>query len=296
MDNRKRPLASDGKTVISARHTSITNTAIPMSVRKDSLRQKVSGCMQKAMVTSAAKLIKRDYACMTNDKSEEALIFSALWHSCYLRKEFAHDMVRSAVVEIQLSPFYRQRVKQRANEVLRRLARWDSESARQFGRKADVADFYEEMAEETRPVMRRMYETLKMCIAQVLMRELCGQGSMVHAGAIAAMLTVEFVFEKIRRDVKEAYNLCPTTWVLGELSDDGLYQSVSELVNEMDRVVCPKDWLGTKVTHDPNVKQTAQNLMRYIGSDTQMTVLIDDYYAKIKERQQRQTDNDTEEE
>ena len=290
---KKRPLASDGKTVINARHTSITNTAIPMSVRKASLRRKVEGCLRKAMVVSMAKLVKRDYACMTSEKSDEALMFSAIWHASYLRKEFAHDMVRSAVVEVQLSPYYRQRVKQRANEVLRRLARWDSESARQFGKKEQVAEFYEDMVEDTRPVMRRMYETLKMCIAQVLTREGCGRGSMVHAGLIASMLTMEFSFEKIRRDVEQAFTLCPTTWVLGELSDDGLYQAVSELVNVMDLSVCPKDWLGTTVTHDPNVRQAAQNLMRYIASDTQMSVLIDEYYAKRKEEQdQQQTDEE----
>ena len=290
---KKRPLASDGKTVINARHTSITNTAIPMSVRKASLRRKVEGCLRKAMVVSNAKLVKRVYACMTSEKSDEALMFSTIWHASYLRKEFAHDMVRSAVVEVQLSPYYRQRVKQRANEVLRRLARWDSESARQFGKKEQVAEFYEDMVEDTRPVMRRMYETLKMCIAQVLTREGCGRGSMVHAGLIASMLTMEFSFEKIRRDVEQAFTLCPTTCVLGELSDDGLYQAVSELVNVMDLSVCPKDWLGTTVTHDPNVRQAVQNLMRYIASDTQMSVLIDEYYAKRKEEQdQQQTDEE----
>lgn len=186
------------------------STAMPIQYRNADLKKKIGVPLCDIYDDGEKTLQERDTRCMNEIGSKENLIFGEIFYANAVRKEFANEKMRNAIVKLQMSPLYRHEIKQKAKIVLEKIAKWDGEIAKVLLTEKEMhLDLYDGLHEYAAQQLERLYIPFHFGIAQDLTRYDCKYVD-IMASFEAALAIAEFSCKKLTQDIGQYYIQCPT--------------------------------------------------------------------------------------
>ena len=224
------------------------------------------------------------------ENTRESKLFGFAFYSNAIRKEFANEKVRSTLVALSGTKYYKHKVKQLAKEVQRDIAQWDSDIARATGTEI-LEERYDRLLEVATQELDYLYKPFLFSVTQVLTSAGCKESYLI-ASLICSMALLEYSNRQLCSDVGERIMECPVLDKLSAMFAEKTQVTLQKVINELNKQI--NSQVGdVNVNADKNVTLAAENLFNNLQSFNRMREIISKTF-EMNEEQEKQNLNEAE--
>lgn len=218
------------------------------------------------------------------ESSRESRIFGFAFYSNAIRKEFANEKVRSTLVALSGTKYYKHKVKQLAKEVQKDIAQWDSDIAKATGTEV-LEDRYDRLLEVAVQELDYLYKPFLFSVTQVLTTNGCKE-SYLLSSLICSMALLEYSNRQLCSDVGERIMECPVLDKLSAMYAEKTQVTLQKVINELNKQI--NSQVGdVNVNADKNVNLAAENLFNNLQSFNRMKEIISKTFEMDENEEKR---------
>lgn len=258
-------------------------------LRKTDFAPRIGKPLWSVLSVMQDKLRKSEDLSYDSD-SRESKLFGFAFYSNAIRKEFANEKVRSTLVALSGTKYYKHKVKQLAKEVQRDIAQWDSDIARATGTEI-LEERYDRLLEVATQELDYLYKPFLFSVTQVLTSAGCKESYLI-ASLICSMALLEYSNRQLCSDVGERIMECPVLDKLSAMFAEKTQVTLQKVINELNKQI--NSQVGdVNVNADKNVTLAAENLFNNLQSFNRMREIISKTF-EMNEEQEKQNLNEAE--
>lgn len=225
------------------------------------------------------------------ESTHESKLFGYVFYSNVIRKEFANERVRSALVTLSQTKYYKQKVKQHAKNVQRKIAAWDSEIALALQSNESNLERYDLLSEVTNEDMGYLFTPFKFTTMQVLTANGYKESGLI-ADLVCSMALLEYANNQLCKDVGSKIMECPALEKLSAMYAESTQKALQKVIDELNKVINPK-LPDVNINEDKNVCLAADNLFNNLQSFNRMREIISKTF-EMGEEEEKQNLNEAE--
>lgn len=225
------------------------------------------------------------------ESTHESKLFGYVFYSNVIRKEFANERVRSALVTLSQTKYYKQKVKQNAKDVQRKIAAWDSEIALALQSNESNLERYDLISEVTNEDMGYLFTPFKFTTMQVLTANGYKESGLI-ADLVCSMALLEYANNQLCKDIGSKIMECPALEKLSAMYAESTQKALQKVIDELNKAINPQ-LPDISLNEDKNVCLAADNLFNNLQSFNRMREIISKSF-EMGEEEEKQNLNETE--
>lgn len=225
------------------------------------------------------------------ESTHESKLFGYVFYSNVIRKEFANERVRSALVTLSQTKYYKQKVKQHAKEVQRKIAAWDSEIALALQSNESNLERYDLISEVTNEDMGYLFTPFKFTTMQVLTANGYKESGLI-ADLVCSMALLEYANNQLCKDIGSKIMECPALEKLLAMYAESTQKALQKVIDELNKAINPQ-LPDISLNEDKNVCLAADNLFNNLQSFNRMREIISKTF-EMGEEEEKQNLNEAE--
>lgn len=225
------------------------------------------------------------------ESTHESKLFGYVFYSNVIRKEFANERVRSALVTLSQTKYYKQKVKQHAKDVQRKIAAWDSEIALALQSNESNLERYDLISEVTNEDMGYLFTPFKFTTMQVLTANGYKESGLI-ADLVCSMALLEYANNQLCKDVGAKIMECPALEKLSAMYAESTQKALQKVIDELNKAINPQ-LPDISLNEDKNVCLAADNLFNNLQSFNRMREIISKTF-EMGEEEEKQNLNEAE--
>lgn len=246
-----------------------------------SLKRRIGSPLYTSYMNDVNKVREQKERCRIDANSNESKIFGNVFYINILRKEFAHEKLRNAIISITQSKYYKHELKKRTKELQYKIAMWDGDIARSISTE-HLVDIYDGVTEYGSEQLNYLWSPCYYSVMQVLTKNGC-KDSPIMASLECALTIYEYANKSILNDIAKTESKSPDVALLCAMYDEDIYKHAYSLRNVLAHILITDDKL-IDLNADKNTSLAFNNILKTMGNFTRMRDIIENYFHSLKEQ------------